>query len=162
MEIAIEPVFLRHENGSKFYEVIQFYNVSAKSYVVAYRWGKMSDYRGGGQVKVEHHYDILRCQQAARKKVAEKSSRGYEVTAVSCGFHDALSGYGASIVLRVSDVEAALDEHYKSLEAAGSIAYNLKLTYDGKKIDRIAIDDIVEEGVDLAPEVDRGDSWGSW
>lgn len=153
MEILIEPKYMVHEGGTKFYEVVQFYHVALHRYVLAFRWGKLSDFQGGGATKIEIHTDARKCQDAARKKIKDKSHRGYREVVEVFGLHG------------INKVDADL------------LPLKLGAHYDDKGViegvmSRLGLDSIyaqVVETIDTDGDISddimepvRSNDWGSW
>lgn len=156
MEVVIESKLMEHEGGTKFYEVVQFINASGRRFAAVYRWGKMSAIRGGGETKVDRFTDARRCNEAARKKVNEKSGRGYSEARASFGLHPVSS-------LKVDDsLRLKLGEHYHDTETIDAImnALGVDDVLTGSNADVALTDDVVVE--EPAPEPERGDDWASW
>lgn len=149
MSIHIEPRWLSHDSGTKFYEVIQFYNLEAKKFVVVKRWGPVSK---AGEVQTVECANARKAQQEADKIIKSKLGRGYMVAQSSAGLHG-MSTHS----MNEEAFQKALRSHYR-LDQANAIAETLAL---GTVVATVADeDDIVVE--EPAPEPERGEEWGSW
>lgn len=149
MSIHIEPRWLSHDSGTKFYEVIQFYNLEAKKFVVVKRWGKVG---ASGEVQMLECPNARKAQQEAEKIIKSKLGRGYMVAQSSAGIHGL-----SSDSLDEDALTTALRLHYRR-EQADQIATTLEL---GELASTTADDsDIVVE--EPEPEPERGEEWGSW
>ena len=157
MELKTEIVMMLHEGGTKFYEVAKFYNHDGKRFVVVNRWGKKSEQRGGGQTKVEAFSGEYNANEAARKKMAEKQKRGYQVVMS----HDTIPRNLDSDIVRLK-----LNEHYNDSDVTESVMHHLALTdilTEASKADLDHLfgrDNIVVE--EPEPKVERGGDWASW
>lgn len=151
-EILIEPRYLTHEGGTKFYEVIQLYSVIQKRFVLVRRWGKMALRNGGGETKIESFGDLRRCQQASDRILADKSKRGYSRATMGFGLHG---------VERTSadKLRAALSQHYNDRDAVEQIVSMLGSDETASHVDS---EDVIEEGFEVKPEPVRDADWGSW
>lgn len=154
-QITTEPRYLEHEGGTKFYEVIEFWNPDDKKFVLAKRWGKIGTV---GETMIEEFNVMRACNAAAEKILKSKMGRGYAKSASSQGFH----GRGRSFTSL--ELWNLLETHYQSRAFTTKIIHQLGLdkiqgmTADGIIIDEI--NDIVTE--EPGPEPDRGESWGTW
>lgn len=149
MSIHIEPRWLSHDSGTKFYEVIQFYNVDAKKFVVAKRWGAVGK---SGEVQIAEYPTSRRAQQEADKIIKSKLGRGYTVAQSSAGLHGL-----STDSMDADSLSRALRNHYRS-DQANLISDSLNLA----SVMPVAVEDdeiVVEEP---APEPERGEEWGSW
>lgn len=148
MKIHIESKFLAHEGGTKFYEVVEFWNTEQSKYVVVKRWGANGSV---GQKSIEAFSVLRKAQQHADKTISSKVSRGYEITPSSYGLH----GIGASEV-SVDDgaINRLVRDHYGSGE---EILEELGLFE--REIDPDEGEIVYEEP---EPEPERGEEWGSW
>jgi len=152
MEILVESEYLDHQGGTKFYEVVQLLNVEKKSFVVINRWGKIAERAGGGQVKIEKYRDARQCHEAARKKLDSKRHREYFNSVLKHGLHDCQKVDSDTLPLW-------LGEHYRDTDNIDRILGELGVAnVVGQILDEVN-DIIVEEP---APEIIRGDDWGSW
>ncbi len=153
VEVSIESSMLVHESGTKFYEVVQLYNVAAKRFVLVRRWGKLnSSLLGGGEAKVETFADVRKCQDAASKIVREKGGRGYEKRPPQIPLTEA----------NVPDSE----------QAAEVLRPILRKSFDGELILNVAGQLGFSETAFAAPKVEmrtppevevvRDADWGSW
>lgn len=153
-EILIESRYLAHEGGTKFYEVIQLYDVDRKRFVLVRRWGKVVMRNGGGDTKVESFGDLRRCQQAAGRILVEKNKRGYARAAAGIG--------GLHVVERIRSDKAAqeLSGHYNDRATVSQILSMLGLDDEmsSPKFENV----IIQEGFELRPEPVRDADWGSW
>ena len=151
MSIHIEPRYLAHEGGTKFYEVIQFHNLDEKRFVVVKRWGPMGK---SGEVKIDSYPTLRKAQQEADKIIRSKEGRGYALAKSTSGFHGL-----ATDDLDATEMKRRLGVHYRS-DHANIIASNLCLRDDEIVADDSDQDDVVIE--EPAPEPERGEEWGSW
>lgn len=152
VEVSIESSMLVHESGTKFYEVVQLYNVAAKRFVLVRRWGKFNGVQGGGEAKVETFADVRKCQDAASKIIREKGGRGYQKRPPQIPLTE----------VNVPDSE----------EAAEVLRPILRKSFDGELILNVAGQLGFSETVFAAPkvaaptppevEVVRDADWGSW
>jgi len=149
MTIHIEPRYLAHEGGTKFYEVIQFYNVDAKKFVVAKRWGAMGK---SGEVKIDAYPTQRKAQQEAEKIIRSKEGRGYAIASKNSGLHGL-----STDSLGNDELSRQLRNHYRS-DYANAIASGLLI----EEVEAISVeeDDVVVE--EPMPEPERGEEWGSW
>jgi predicted DNA-binding WGR domain protein len=149
MSIHIEARWLSHDSGTKFYEVIQFYNVDAKKFVVVKRWGPIGK---TGEVQFAEYPSSRKAQQEAEKIIKSKTGRGYMVSQSSAGLH----GLGVDSIA-AGELLSALNAHYRR-DQATAIAEAVGV--DAMKVIMDEVDDIVVE--EPAPEPERGEEWGSW
>jgi predicted DNA-binding WGR domain protein len=151
VEILVEARYLKHGGGTKFYEVIEFYNVVAKKFVLVKRWGSLNSKYGGGGTKIETYNDIRQCQDAAGKILREKRSHSYDITREIFGLH------GAKSDVDTDALRPTLVSHY-NIGTADKIVSALDV--DFAPSGHALVDDVVDE--ESAPELERGDDWGSW
>lgn len=155
-KITTEPRYLEHEGGTKFYEVIEFWNPDDKKFVLVKRWGKIGT---TGETMIEEFNVMRACNAAAEKILKSKMSRGYAKSSSSEGIH------GRSRSFAENEVMPILDTHYKSTPFIRKVIDQLNLnkiqgmTADMMIVDELADDIVVEEP---GPEPDRGESWASW
>jgi predicted DNA-binding WGR domain protein len=162
ISIAHETIFLKHESGTKFYEVVLLHAPDIGVHLVIKRWGKTgSAVSGGGEIQLNSFTNARKAQAAASTIINQKEGRGYAKRSVAIGLH----GYGGN--MDGDNAEELLESHYGTANAGrilsefGGELGATKIT--GKKADFMIIDelgDIVSE--EPAPEPERGDSWGSW
>lgn len=154
MEILCEPKFLVHESGTKFYEVVEFYNVAAGKFVSVNRWGKIAAQHGGGETKVGQFIDICKCQDAARKKLLEKSGRGYSERTVRFGLHAGTSKIESETLL------SELRKHYSNEGVIYTILSGLDIN---DSLETVKTYSTASESVaEASPAFSRGEEWGSW
>lgn len=153
MDILGEYKFFEHDGGTKYYEVISLSNVAGGRHAVIYRWGAMATQKSGGQTKVERFTDIRRMQDAARRKILEKTNKGYRPTGVAFGIHDENS------TLDSDTLRLTLGAHYGTVQMIDSVMDALGLE-DTIGVATAEPDDIVVE--EPAPEIERDGDWGSW
>jgi predicted DNA-binding WGR domain protein len=154
-QITTEPRYLEHEGGTKFYEVIEFWNPDDKKFVMVKRWGKIGT---TGETMVEAFGTMRACNSAAEKILKSKMGRGYSKTASAQGFH----GRGRSFT--PTELVMLLGTHYQSKPFTQKVVDGLDLhKIQGIEATHMIIDeldDIVTE--EPGPEPDRGESWGTW
>ena len=154
-EIQSAPRYLEHEGGTKFYEVIEFWNVAASKFVLAKRWGKVGTV---GETMTDVFTTMRACNAAAEKILKSKMGRGYSKSESTIGFHTRNNSFSPA------DFERLLATHYQSRPFTGLIMDALSLNrIQGMSADTMIIDelsDIVLE--EPGPEPDRGESWASW
>lgn len=154
--ITTDPRYLEHDGGTKFYEVIEFWNTDDKKFVLVKRWGKIGTL---GETMVEFFGTMRACNSAAEKILKSKMGRGYEKTSSVEGFH----GRGRSFT--ETELIALLGTHYRSKPFTTKVVDGLGLNalIQGLEIDTVVFDEasdvVVEEP---GPEPDRGESWASW
>lgn len=153
-EILVESRYLTHEGGTKFYEVIQLYNVSQRRFVSIRRWGKMTASDGGGDVKIESYGDVRQCQNASVKILNEKEKRGYSRATPP------LSGLALADKIYSSRVLEKLKVHYHDRDVATQVVSLLGI-HEMREIEDTGI---IDEGIDepTKPEPERGGDWASW
>lgn len=165
ISIAHETNFLKHESGTKFYEVILLHAPDIGIHLVIKRWGKTgSAVSGGGEIQLNSFTNARKAQAAASTIINQKEGRGYAKRSVAIGLH----GYGGS--MDSDNAEELLESHYGTANAArifsefrGALSASGATKITGRKADFMVFDefnDIVSEAP--APEPERGDSWGSW
>jgi predicted DNA-binding WGR domain protein len=153
--ITTEPRYLAHEGGTKFYEVIEFWNPDDKKFVMVKRWGKVGT---AGETMVEEFNVMRACNAAAEKILKAKMSRGYQRDSSTEGFH----GRGRSFAER--ELMPALDTHYRSIALTRKVIDMLNLSkIRGMEADMMIVDELSDIVVEEpGPEPDRGESWASW
>lgn len=149
--IAVNAIYMRHSGGTKFYEVVQFYNDQARRYVLVRRWGKMSAKVSGGETKIEWFASRHQCTIAAERIVSEKAGRGYHRESGDFGLH------GIPLVV-VEEVQKALGIHYANKDAQDLILTQLGLNVSGAPHGWV----LEEETPVAQPEPVRDADWGSW
>lgn len=154
MSVIVEAKYMAHEGGTKFYEVMQFYHVEAKRFMVINRWGKIQDREHGGQIKIEKFTDVRQAQDAANQKIQEKSKRGYVPTGAPFGLHSGPKQ------LKADAIRLRLGGHYRNVELIDAIVAYLDVPDELAHLATDTADDVIEE----TPEayVPRGDDWASW
>ena len=143
--VQYEVKMMDHTGGSKFYETAWF--ASGENFISVFRWGKMAEkMSGGGQTEIKIHLSLWKAQQACENKQNEKHKRGYE-----------LSGGpgGGSVVIDM--IALVLGKHYANAETIDRIC-ELLGAESGVDVGIAVPDDVVED----APEIIRGEDWGSW
>ena len=154
-KITTEPRYLEHEGGTKFYEVIEFWNTDAKKFVMVKRWGKMGTV---GETMIEEFNVMRACNAAAEKILKSKMGRGYSKQSSTHGFHSRSSS------LTPTELARLLGAHYSSTHFTQKVIAHLNLDkIQGMEADMMIVDelsDIVSE--EPGPEPDRGESWASW
>lgn len=151
-----EPAFFMHEGGTKFYEVIKFYNADAGKFVMVKRWGKSSSIHAGGEVLIEQFKSARGLDAEADKVMRDKGKRGYnpQGPTTGCPLHDRGTGFKES-----DDLLTQLTAHY----GANADRVFREVTDDWTALSDAAAsddDDVISE--EPTPEPDRGDTWGSW
>jgi predicted DNA-binding WGR domain protein len=159
VEILVEARYLKHGGGyTKFYEVIEFYNVTAKKFVLVRRWGNLNFKYGGGRTKIEAYNDIRQCQDAAGKILREKRSHSYDITRETFGLH------GVKSNIDMNALRSTLVSHYNTDTADKIISALDVVKFVALPSGYALVDDVVNDVVDeeSTPELERSDDWGSW
>jgi predicted DNA-binding WGR domain protein len=153
--IVHETTALKHESGTKFYEVVVLHAPDVKRHLVIKRWGKTGAAVRGGEIQIYWHATARKAGAEAEKIITQKGGRGYSKERTSVGLH------GFSGEITSDNLRQVLESHY-SKDAALSIvtAFNLDVpaNFDA---DSEANEIVSEEPNSVIPS-DRGDSWGSW
>jgi len=151
MKIHIESKFLAHEGGTKFYELVEFWNSEQGKYVVVKRWGANGSV---GQKSVEGFPVLRKAQQVADRTVSSKVNRGYNITSSSYGLH----GLGVSeLSVENGDLGRAIQNHYGSTDEIWEALGLFEILLPA---DDVTEADIISE--EPEPEPERGEEWGSW
>jgi predicted DNA-binding WGR domain protein len=156
MSILIETSYQAHEEGTKYYEAISFWNEDRKRGVLVRRWGKMAQMLRGGEVKIESFTDVRSLHAAMGKIVSSKSQRGYNVSSANFGLHNVLPKQDPSS----SEFTTCINKHY----GADAIRIMMNL---GLSSDDVAISPITDKPNFIVEEVPaeepvRSEEWGSW
>lgn len=154
-EIHVGTDYLAHEGGTKFYEVIRFYNVDAKKFVLVKRWGKTSGAPGGGECKVETFTSQRQLESNADKIITSKKGRGYVSASSTHGFNALGRSYKSG-----EDFYAALKKHYTTHAPISEILIGMGITELESGTVSEPENEIISETP--TPEPDRDEDYGSW
>jgi hypothetical protein len=150
-EIAVDPVALLHAGGTKFYEIVKFFDPLSHKHVEVRRWGKVEAlHSGGGQVNVIPHTSKWDLDRSVDKQVAAKEKGGYKVEKSAHAFH---SNVGALVP---TAFRVKLGQHYNDSALRARVIALL-----GLESIHTAIDEELAPKREEVP-VDRGENWGSW
>lgn len=161
ISVVHETAFMRHESGTKFYEVVQLHAADIKQHVLIKRWGKTSALSKGGEIQVEIFGAARKAGQAADTVIRQKEGRGYAKRSVAIGLH----GYGGTITN--TNLKSLLLDHY-GRDNTVAILREFMTPVGEEKISGLEATSIWVDEADSVvieeppPEPERGDSWGSW
>lgn len=154
-KITTEPRYFEHEGGTKFYEVVEFWNPDDKRFVLVKRWGKIGTL---GETMCESHSSLRACNAAAEKLIKSKMGRGYQRTPSTIGLHARARSF--------TEVEliGAIQSHYRSTPFLSELTAMLDVDkIRGLGADMLVVDELNEiVSEEPGPEPDRGESWGTW
>lgn len=156
--ISTETMFMLHEGGTKFYEIVLLNAADLKKFLVIKRWGKTEARKGGGETQVIEYPTPRAALVAAEKLREDKAKRGYQITG-------AMHGFGArSAFTGTDDIRSAVKGHYTKHwpMVLGHLGLDVIQGHEATMmiVDELDSSDVVFE--QPPPEPDRGDSWGSW
>ena len=154
-QTTFEPLYLEHEGGTKFYEVITFNNPDIGFHVTVQRWGPIAQAKKGGAIKCVSAASTRSALASAEKTIKGKKNRNYHPTDAGFGLHGMARHFASR-----GDFTAALSSHY-SHDQVTAILSAIGLPHS--TVDTIIIDELAEAPPALPPkELDRGQTWGSW
>ena len=149
--IEIHSTFMRHNGGTKFYEVVSLINTDTDSAVVIKRWGKVDAFRtGGGQCDCKSFVGRQQMLDFASKTACDKNSRGYVIYAGDFGLHVQKSR------IEAESLEGVLQGHYVNKEV---VKYAVQACSQGTSVSPTTT---VSVSVSVGPEPERGSDWASW
>lgn len=158
--VESDHVFMTHEGGTKFYEVVSLWsNVTNRGSVIR-RWGSNGT---AGDRKLEWFESAAAMKRAATTVIASKSKRGYS--------RDDLRGKRTLPKSIPEDaVFVALKQHYGIEGLAKSVCAAMRVSDSGiagKSATVIAVDEFEDIPVGITPvgklpEIVRGGDWASW
>jgi len=147
---VISTNYLEHQGGTKFYETVLIREEGGPALLIK-RWGSIALKNGGGQTKYERGSHAAVAHERARI-INEKMGKGYARGPATGRMHQANDAE-----IDAPDLLGRAKSHYGS-ETTEYIA-----EYFGLRTDATAA--VVEEAPAPQapePEVERGESWGSW
>lgn len=154
-EIHVQATYLVHAGGTKFYEVIHFYNVDAKKFTLVKRWGKLAAADGGGECKVETYPTQRKLEEAANKIISSKQGRDYGTATSAHGFNPMGVSYRSA-----EDFNDILSKHYSSGHVVKEVLVNMGIEELEPREWIPTDDDVVSETPE--PEPERDEDYGSW
>ena len=154
--VVKSSVFLQHEEGTKYYEVVTLWNHDSEQGVLVKRWGKQSSaFSIGGELKVQPFADERKLSADAHEVINAKLKRGYKNADSPHGLHLSINLiYGASRVIDQVVSHYGSEESYDIYKHLGTEKFIFGV---GETDD---VDDVVCE--EPPPEPVRDASWGSW
>lgn len=153
MAIIIEPKYMVHEEGTKFYEVITFWNDTLKRGVLVKRWSKVANARGGGECKIEPIADVRKLHETKQKTLNDKGKRGYGFNNFVFGLHDEAGAKSDDKAANLINYHYKNGENYQIFQALGIEQF--AKAEGSQEQDEVVI-------LEPTPEPERGDTWGSW
>lgn len=159
MTIQIEPRYLLHDSGTKFYEQITFLNLTDKRFVVVNRWAAVAKKAtGGGQTDIKQYTDARAAHaDAASKLISKRKTHNggkYEDVTERFGLH------GQPKELSPGVLRDALIDHYGR---ASGLDIFMRLGLDADTDDyEMEVDVVEEKAASTKPEPPRDGDWGTW
>ena len=162
MSILIDAQMLLHEGGTKFYEVISYWNEDTKKGIYVKRWGKVSARdSGGGQIDIRDgvtFLDFSSVKQKALDIIRSKKNRGYDTDSM---YKPRKGGLYDSSPMSEGQFDGQVARHYNAT-SADKVRLALGLSSSGAvNSEAIPVDDQIQSEV-TETEVDRGEEWASW
>ncbi len=160
MSILIDAMMLLHEGGTKFYEVISYWNDDTKNGACVKRWGKIGLRDGGGEIQIvgSGAFDFTGVKNEASKIIRAKMNRGY---AKDSQYKARKGGLYDSSPMSEGQFDGQVARHYNAT-SADKVRSALGLSGSGVvNSEAIPADDQIQSEL-TEPEVERGEEWASW